>query len=87
MHNSEYHLSDSYRALSEFARQSTAVSMDMQQAQTIRLWKWMQCDDIQDNTKVSRFWFYYAVYNQIILGVVFTRLAGQFCACRRLHIY
>ena len=59
MHNSEYHLSDSYRALSEYARQSTAVFMDMQQAQTIRLWKWLQCDDIQDNTKVKYLYIYY----------------------------
>ena len=53
MHNSEYHLSDTYRALSEYARQSTAVFMDMQLAQTKRMWNWLQCDDIQDNTKVS----------------------------------
>ena len=59
MHNSEYHLSDTYRALSEYARQSTAVFMDMQLAQTKRMWNWLQCDDIQDNTKVKYLYIYY----------------------------
>ena len=53
IHNSEYVLSDPYKALSEYSKQATSVFMQMQHDQTLHLWDFLNCGDIQDDTEVS----------------------------------
>lgn len=52
MHNAEYVLGDDYKAMSEYSRKATSVFMKMQQDQTSKIYSWLDCGAIQDNTKV-----------------------------------
>ena len=53
IHNAEYVLSDAFIKLNGYSRQLSSVFMKMQQDQPVKLYEWLDCGSLQDDTAVS----------------------------------